>query len=47
MIKGSCDFTGGAPHAKITTLPSLVDITNVVMEIYFQWLESKIPHALP
>ena len=35
LIKGSYDFMGGSPSSKVTTLPNLMAIGIVVMEICF------------
>ena len=51
MIKGSCNFMSGSPSrnsfCQVNTLPSLMTIGIVVVEIwFFWWLKVKIPHTL-
>ena len=46
VIEGSCEFIGGSSLMCTTTLPSVVVISIVVVEIkYFQCLKSKILNA--
>ena len=47
LIKRPRYFMGGSPSWKVTTLPSLVAMSIVVVEIWrLLWLKSKIPYAL-
>ena len=45
LINGLCDFVSGCLTWQVTTLPSLVVMDIVIVEIRFQWLKSYILHV--
>ena len=46
VIEGSCNFMSASSSLYVTTLPNLVAIGIVVVEVYFWWLKGKFLHPL-
>ena len=46
VIEGSCNFMSASSSLYVMTLPNLVAIGIIVVEVYFWWLKGKFQHPL-